>query len=245
MKRSFGVAFSAMAAAFLLSGCPQGTIKSITLSPSQTNGTSQYWYSQNAYCDVSLPGQGLFTNGLGPQTTGPGEAYSGFEDIYNRGADPFPCIEQQQTLYRGQVFFDLSRFDSIGSATLSFNVENSLAENGGVNPQIPAVSNATTLGMSTGTIDTSNGPGYWNYDNDVPMPSCSGGLIQPNCSIEVISQVQSWVGHAHLNFGFVIAGPILNFPNDLPSDNNGNVTWYNNFQLVIVYNTTQNPRAPQ
>lgn len=234
-----------IAAAFLLPGCPpQGTIKALTLSPTQVTGNYQYWYSQTAWCDVPLPGQGLFTNGLGPETAGPGEAYTGFEDIYDHGADPFPCIEQQQTLYRGQVAFDLSQFNSIGTATLNFNVANSLAENGGVNVQIPPVSNATTLGMSTGTTDSGNGPYFWNYDNDVSFPSC-GPLIQPNCSVGVTSQVQSWVSGAHQNFGFIIAGPILNFPNNLPSDNNGNVTWYSAFQLVVVYNTAQNPHAPQ
>jgi len=54
------------------------------------------------------------------------------------------------------------------------------------------------------------------------------------------------LGHnSHANFGFILAGPILDFPSSLPKDNNGNVTWYNDLQLQVIYNPAQNPRAPQ
>ena len=230
-------------AALFLFGCGQGTIRTITLSPMQTNGSYQSWYSNNIFCYIPVPGQGFWTNGLGPETVGPGELYSGFEDVYNHGADPFACIEQQQALYRGQVSFDLSAFDSIVGAILTFDIENSIVENGGVNPRYPPVSVATTLGMSTGTIDSGNGPYFWNYDGDVPIPSC-GPLIKPNCSIGVSTQVRAWVAKEHDNFGFILAGPILDFPEQLPQDNNGSVTWYNDFQLQVTYDTAQNPRAP-
>ena len=236
----------AIALGLLLAGCPRTpiTLKTVALSPSQINGSYQYWYSQNAWCSVPLPGQGLFLNGLGPEPLGPGEVYSGFEDIYNKGADPFPCEEQQQTLYRGQVAFDLGQFDSIVDATLNFDVAQSLAENGGVNNQIPPVSNATTLGMSTGTSSGSNGPYFWNFDNPVSLPSC-GPLIKPNCSVDVSTQARAWATNSHANFGFILTGPILDFPSNLPKDNNGNVSWYNDFQLKVIYNPAQNPRAPQ
>jgi len=140
-------ALIAITLGLLLAGCPRTpiTLKTVILSPPQINGSYQYWYSQNAWCSVPLPGQGLFLNGLGPEPLGPSEIYSGFEDIYDQGAQPFPCEEQQQTLYRGQVAFDLGEFDSIVDATLNFDVAQSIAENGGVNTQIPPVSNATTL----------------------------------------------------------------------------------------------------
>jgi uncharacterized protein YceK len=239
-------ALIAIVLGLLLAGCPRTpiTLKTVTLSPSQINGSYQYWYSQNAWCSVPLPGQGLFLNGLGPEPLGPSEIYSGFEDIYDQGAQPFPCEEQQQTLYRGQVAFDLGEFDSIVDATLNFDVAQSIAENGGVNNQIPPVSNATTLGMSTGTISGSNGPYFWNFDNPVSLPSC-GQLIKPNCSVDVSTQARAWATNSHANFGFILAGPILDFPSSLPKDNNGNVTWYNDLQLQVIYNPAQNPRAPQ
>jgi len=98
-------------------------------------------------CSVPLPGQVV------PEWAGAGTAraeriYSGFEDIYDQGAEPFPCEEQQQTLYRGRWAFDLGEFDSIVDATLNFDVAQSIAENGGVKQPNPPVSNATTLGMS-------------------------------------------------------------------------------------------------
>jgi hypothetical protein len=227
-----------------LGGCPSTpvTLKTVTLAPSNINSSWSYSYSSNIWCNV--PGGGLFQNGLGPESVGPGEAYSGFEDIYNKGADPFPCIEQQQTLYRGQFAFDLSRFDFIVVATLNFNVASSIAEDGGVNNQIPPVSNATTLGMSIGARDDGNGPYYWDFDNPVSLPSC-GILISPNCSLDVSTQARAWAAKTHANFGFVIAGPILDIPSSLPQDNNGNVSWYNAFQLVVLYNPALNPRAPQ
>lgn len=238
MKR----ALAAIASLLFLTGCPPRPLKTITLEPSQLNWSSRYWYKQNAWCSVPLPGQGIPTEGLGPEPVGPGEVIVGFEDVYFRGADPFPCEEEQETLYRGQVGFDLSRFDSITSATLNFDIAQSLSENGGVTNQIPPVCYATTLGMSTGANSDYY---YYDFDNPVSLPSSCGPLIRPSVSIGVTSQVRSWVDKSHANFGFILAGPRLDFGGDVPKDNDGNVSWYNDFQLVILYNPTQNPRAPQ
>ena len=62
--------------------------------------------------------------------------------------------------------------------------------------------------------------------NDVsitPEPNCLT-LIPPTYSIGVSDQVRQWLSGSHTNNGFIIAGPILNFPSNLPQDNNGNVT---------------------
>ncbi len=159
----------------LLAACPPTppiTLKTITLFPTQTdglNGGYQWTYAENAYCDVPLPGQGLFTNGLGPEPLPGGEIDAGYEDIYNQGAQPFPCEEEQQTLYRGHVMFDFSQFDSVGGATLQFNVVQSENTTGGP-AEIPADSYATVLGMSTGLQNGDNGPYYWGYDNPGVAP---------------------------------------------------------------------------
>jgi hypothetical protein len=131
--------FVAVLAAFLLSGCPQGTVKTITLPPISMSGSYQREYWTDAWCYVPF-GQGFFGDGLEPQSVGLGELYSGFEDHFLPGANPFPCNEQLQTLYRGQVDFDLGQFDSIIGATLTFDVETSLSENGGSNTSVPPVS---------------------------------------------------------------------------------------------------------
>ncbi len=83
-------ALIAIVLGLLLAGCPRTpiTLKTVTLSPSQINGSYQYWYSQNAWCSVPLPGQGLFLNGLGPEPLGPSEIYSGFEDSKYPPAEP-------------------------------------------------------------------------------------------------------------------------------------------------------------
>jgi hypothetical protein len=231
-----------------LAGCPQPvTLKTVTLSAAATDGLSGSYYSsfwQSWECDFPLPGQGFFLNGLGPATLPPGEVYSGWEDIYNQGAQPLPCEQAQQTLYRGHVMFDLSQFTAIADATLTWNVVQSESTTGGPSP-IPALGYATTLGMSTGQINGSNGPYYWPYDNDVALPACNGALIQPNCSIDVSTQARLWATNQHSNYGFIIAGPILSSPGNLPHDNNAQLSWYGGFQLVVLYNPALNPNAPQ
>src|SRR5580700_8836070 len=106
--------FAAIIGLLSLTGCPQPiTLKTINLNPSDISWGYQSQFSQNAACDFPLPGQGSFLNGLGPETLQPGEVDAGWEDIFDQGAQPFPCQEEQQTQYRGHVRFDLSQFDSI------------------------------------------------------------------------------------------------------------------------------------
>ena len=238
---------AALAGAFclLLAACPKPIVlKTATLQPTSVTSGYQTDYSQTWECDV--PGSGLFLNGLGPEPSNPGEAPSGFDDIYNHGADPFPCNEQEQILYRGHVQFDLSQFDDPVSATL--NITNARSTQG-AQPQTPPQCVATILGMSTGTRDDGQGPYYWDYDNDASIggpvpPSACQTIINPLFAIGVSSQVRQWTTQQHFNWGFIIAGPNLG-PPSVPSDNNGNVTFYSGFSLVVLYNPALNPRAPQ
>jgi hypothetical protein len=235
---------TAVASALFLSACnPQPVIKQLTLTPSSVTWGTQSHFSASWECNIPLPGQGFFSNGLGPETVNAGEAPSGFDDIYNQGAQPLPCTQQEQILYRGHVQFDLSQFDTVTSSDLHFGVSRSTQN---AQPQTPPQCVATVLGMSTGTRDDGDGPYFWDYDNEgslTPMNPCET-LIPPQYSVGVSTQVRDWIDKQHSNFGFIIAGPNLG-PPGLPSDNNGNVTFYNNFQLVVYYNPAQNPRAPQ
>ncbi len=231
---------------FILNGCPPNpsiTLKTITLSPDGIDSPDQYHYSQSWECSTPLPGQGLFTNGLGPEPTRAGEATVGWEDIYDEGAQPTPCEEEQQTIYRGHLHFDLSEFDAVADATLKFDMSHSENATGGPN-EIPPNSYATVLGMSTGTRNDGNGNYFWDYDNDVTLGSC-GALISPNCSVDVSWQVNQWTSQKHFNWGFIIAGPKLSTDNPLPKDNNAQLTWYKNYKLTVLYNPALNPRAPQ
>ena len=131
----------------------------------------------------------------------------------------------------------MSQFDSVTSADFKFDVLNSLAANGEVTSQNPPACYATTLGEGSG--DWNGGFGAMPFDN--PHTLACG---QTN-DVGVSSQVRDWISNGHPNFGLIIAGPKLDFPNDLPEDNTANVSWYGNFQLVVLYNPAQNPRAPQ
>jgi hypothetical protein len=229
----------------VLSACPKPIVlKTVVLQPDSVTSGYQTNFAQSWECSVPLPGQGGFLNGLGPEPSNPGEAPSGFTDIFNQGAQPFPCNEQEQILYRGHIHFDLSAFDDPVDATLTINQVRSI-QNG--QNQMQCV--ATVLGMSTGTREDGQGPYYWDYDNDVsmtPMNTCET-IIAPLISIDVSNQVRQWTMQTHFNWGFIIAGPNLG-PPTVPSDNNENVTFYGgggSTQLVVLYNPDLNPRAPQ
>jgi hypothetical protein len=144
------------------------------------------------------------------------------------------------------VAFDSSQFDSIDNADLVFELTRSISEkNNEVNSQIPPVSNSTVLGIGTAT---------WNFGRDTadmpyetapainwPQPESSGSPYH----VPVAQIAQNWATHAHGNFGFVFAGPTLDFPDDLPDDNDASISWYGNFKLIVRYDPSKNPRAPQ
>jgi hypothetical protein len=243
--RIFALLALAVLIPIAMTGCPPTpvTLKTVTLSPDAIDPPYQYHYSQSWECSVPLPGQGLFINGLGPEPVMPGETTVGWEDIYNEGAQPLPCEEEQQTIYRGHIHFNVSQFDAIVDATLTYDTSHSENTTGG-RDEVPPNSYATTLGMSTGTRDDGNGPYFWDYDNDVLIGAC-GILIQPNCSVDVSYQANQWASQKHFNWGFIIAGPKFSTDNPLPKDNNAQLTWYRNFKLTIMYNPALNPRAPQ
>jgi hypothetical protein len=157
----------------------------------------------------------------------------GFADSYQRGSGPFPCVTREDQYYRGGPMFDLSEFDTDVLATLTFNVKASVSANGEATVQDPPACNATVLGMGTGTD-------FYNFDNAVTLPPCG-----PSQSINVTSQARSWINHSHANFGFILAGPKIDFPNPLPDDNDSSATWHDSFQLVVQYNPALNHHAPQ
>lgn len=227
-----------------LGGCPPTpvTLKTATLSPALGTSSEQS-YSVGAVCGVP-------PFGTGPAPSAPsGQIYVGFQDVYFQGPNPVPCEWEDDLLFRGRVAFDLSKFDTVAGATLIFGLVTSgtsIADSGGVGgvPDNPAKSYATTVGMSTGTKNTGQGPYYWDFDNPVPLPSCTTMMFEP-CSFDVSTQAKAWVSHTHANYGFIVAGPVMDFPSNLPHDNNAGISWYGNFQLQVLYNPALNPRAPQ
>lgn len=224
-----------------LTGCPQPvTLKQVTLRPAMIDGAYYSSFSQSWECSVPLPGQGTFLNGLGPAALGDNEIYAGYEDIFNQGAQPFPCNQTEQTLYRGHVQFDVGQFSKVTAATLTFRIDKSENTTGGA-AENPPNSYGTVMGMSTGLKNGSTGPYFWDYDNDVSFPAC-GSLT--GCSVDVSSQVNRWAAGTHTNWGLIFAGPILD-PGGSPQDNNAKLTWYGSFTLTVLYNPAENPNAPQ
>jgi|SRR6516162_3918791 hypothetical protein len=218
----------------LLAGC--STVNSITLNlaPTGLNPFAITWNGEHRHTFGFWCG--ILTVGTGPSfSAGDGETLSGFEDLFDPGTDPFPCVVHAVNLYRGLVAFDLSQFDTIVSADLKFTVDSSIARNGELVGQNPPACNATTLGM----VSTSD---LRSFDNPVSLPPCG-----PSLDVGVSDQVRQWIGSppGHPNFGFVIAGPQLDIPDNLPDDNSAAITWYGNFQLNVLYDPSQNPRAPQ
>jgi hypothetical protein len=213
----------------LVSGCAPLRLRTLELPPQLTQWYQYGWY-EGAWCNVPLPGSGLNARGTAPTWhPDPGEVLSGFDDFHDPGSDPFPCVYQFDQNYRGQVQFDLTQFDRIVGADLVFSTSQSRSWDGEPVGQIPPVSIATTLGVSTDG---------WNFDHSIPLPT------GPQFDINVTSQVRNWTSRTHQNFGFVIAGPRLNIPSDLGNDTGGKMSWYGGFKLVVVYNPALNPRAP-
>ncbi len=108
--------------ALMLSACSDGTIKTTTLFPGRVFSSNRNSNSESAWCEVPTPGEGLPVAGTGPGfLAGQGELLVGFEDSYSQGADPFACDKNNDFLYRGNVAFDLLKFDTIVSAQLEYD----------------------------------------------------------------------------------------------------------------------------
>ncbi len=167
---------------------------------------------------------------------GKGQVMVGFDNFFRAGSGPFPCDDLRATVFRGGVLFDLASFDVLATATLSFETARSISRtNGETVGSIPGKSVATTLGIASRAF-TSTMP----ETNLVSLPA------GPNVSVTVTGQVGNWVTKAEPNFGFVIGGPTGLVDNSNPPKNNdASLSWYQRFNLHVVYNPALNPRAPQ
>ena len=160
----------------------------------------------------------------------------GYDDYFRAGTDPFPCDDVRFTVYRGWVKFDLSQFDSLGVASLLFDLESfGTRVDGRAVKSSPGNSVATVLGVATQSFSPE-----LPYDNAASLPA---GV---NINVGVGGQVRDWVSGSRPNFGFVIDTSRDRFNASYhPKDNELQVSWYTNFRLRVVYNPALNPRAPQ
>ena len=125
-------------------------------------------------------------------------------------------------------------------------------------PTIPPASIATTLEQLTQPVPGPNNrlngtmPGT-NEASLVPSgpaqpPVCTLALGHTRlaCSVEVGSQVRTWVGGSLPNHGFAVGGPTGEpDANNLPQGNDAKVSFYTNFALAVLYNPALNRRAPR
>lgn len=236
-----------LVALLVMTGCPPGppiVLKTLTLNPTNVSFGYQEHDTSSWECAGSI---GTF--GTGPETAMPGEALAGWEDLYVPGSDPLPCNYNQQMLYRGHVEFDgLRQFDSVVTATLLWNVDESENQTGLASLDIPAISYPTILGMATAQSQGSNGQPYWWNDDpatEVSLPACQQSLIKPDCQLGVSWQVNQWTSQQMIDLGFEVIGPKLSIDDPLPNDNNAQLSWLGNWHLTVLYNPALNPRAPQ
>ena len=209
--------------------CDSVSLKTIELDPTDIQNQAPGSKGSQGVCfsEADPP--------LSSFTAGPGQALVGFDNFYKHGTQPFPCDDFRAQVFRAVVLFDVKKFDSITSADLLFDTQNSIVRsNGETTGSSPPKSFANLLGMVTSQSDSIQ------FDNDVPLPA------GPSFAIGVSSQVRDWVDNSHTNLGFSLTGPtVLVDHNNIPENNDAKVSWYGNFRLRIVYNPKQNPDAPQ
>ena len=229
----------------LLGGCPPMpvTLKTITLRPSLDESGEQSWFF-NSFCA-----------GVAPFETGryhrhPQERSMSASRMSMPGGLNPSRVSGRTIFYRGHITFDLSQFDAITDATLLFGLvssqSTSLAPSAGpgvIMQDNPPQSYATTVGMSTGTKNEGQGPDHWDFDNPVSLPACTSMMFTP-CSLDVSAQVRICRSGTHPKYGFIVAGPVMDFPSSLPHDNNANISCNGGIQLQMsVESGTQPPCA--
>lgn len=214
-----------------LSGCgdkpPLKTVelKPITLETVKWDGPGVQW---GFWCNFSAGSNGIMSC---DPTPAPGQATVGFCDYYAGETDLFPCAIHYDLYFLSRFTYDLSKFDKVATATLIFDVVS------GSQSQNPPKSNATTLGVAT--------QHFIDFPFGIPFDKQVDLNEGPHFELNVSPQVSDWTSHTRPNFGFILAGPKLNFPSTLPDDNDSALSSYSNFKIKIEYNPKLNPRAPQ
>jgi hypothetical protein len=101
----------------------------LTLTPTKLLTTQQSSDGTSWECDVPWP-DGFYDQGLGPSydVTRTDALAVGYENIFHKGADPFPCNEWANYFFRGGVGFDMNQVipyvnaHGLKSAMLTFDL---------------------------------------------------------------------------------------------------------------------------
>ncbi len=120
----------------------------------------------------------------------------GWDNSFDAGSQPFPCISKLDYAYRGGVRFDLSELQGfagiiIETATLSWQIDSAIVRDASGNPT-GAANCVGALMESTQSIFTQGA--------FLPALPYQGGQG------DVTGLVQSWVMNGDPNFGFVLVG---------------------------------------
>lgn len=216
----------------MLAGCAPVRLKTLALTPSAMATARSGVTGSKGFC--------LSAGEIPPSAFSPAasQVLVGFDDYFVAGSDPFPCDDIRALNFRAGVRFDLGAFDRLSIATLRFDTASSIERHGnGTIGTAPGKSLATTLGVAVLPLGSST---EMPSTNEAGLPG--GSAI----SITVSGQVADWVMNGVANNGFVIWGPRPPFDrSNPPKSNDAVLSFYQNFQLEVVYNPALNPRAPQ
>jgi hypothetical protein len=211
--------------------CSPVTLTTKDLKPTRFSTGTSGTVGADGFCLV---------NGTSPSSAfsaGTDHVMVGFDNFFRAGSGFLPCDDIRANVFRGGVVFDVSPFDVLASATLSFDTARSiLRTNGATIGAIPGTSFATTVGVGIQPP----------FPTTMPETNVESLPAGPRISVIVSDQVGDWIDKTVPNFGFIIGGPTgLVDRSDLPKNNEAKLSWYQNFNLQVLYNPALNPRAPK
>jgi hypothetical protein len=160
----------------------------------------------------------------------------GYINHYEGGSGPLPCEENSKDVFRGTIWFDVSKLSgklpAAATATLNFKqVPGSVAAYDGSRSPIAKACKDRLFVANADWRKGWEGKGVVPEGEFVaPVDGCSGG-----CSIDVTDIINKWTTGAADNFGFVIAGENEDWLDKLiPNDNSVCETRYTDFTLTVT-----------
>jgi hypothetical protein len=211
----------------------------VTLKPAQR---FTFTHTNSAYPSnkVSWP-CGLSTRGIGGVGAGDGEVIAGYDHFFDEGTPPLPCQERINHIYRGALWFDLSKIRSrlpgvfVRNALLHFRPVERFVRDSKGDPIVGTKWCANELLVAS--VDWKKG--YTGLPPGAPFKSLDELAFKSEvicglggCSIEVGPVVNNWVTGKEGDFGFIIKGE-----DEATATEDKASCWtrYGDFELTVNY----------